>query len=190
MASICLGAIFLTGQSDRRSCGLSPDQQQTADMLQSLDIEVQPLNFPYQEQMAGYRKINILLASIANLHMYFQSRQEAFVSRYRPQFCRKISQHAFTLVLAGSCGLEILNNFQLSDEVKKRLLIFAYGPIARKRPDIRCTMVQGRRDRLSRYFFPQTDFSVDCGHMDYLQSPEVISLLKVTALRLKEEITG
>nr|MDU9046806.1 hypothetical protein [Candidatus Electrothrix aestuarii] len=188
MGTAGLGAIFLTGQSDKRSCSLIPAQEQTAEALRKLGLDVYPLNFPYQEQMAPYQKVPIIRASIANLHMYLQSRQEEFASKHRPQFCERISQHTFTLVLAGSCGLEIINNLCLSDEIKKKLHIFAYGPVARKQPDISCTLVQGRRDWLSKYFFSQVDLIVDCGHMDYLQSPEVLRVLKETALHLQEEI--
>ncbi|WPD23030.1 MAG: hypothetical protein SD837_00405 [Candidatus Electrothrix scaldis] len=185
-----LGAIFLTGQSDKRSCSLIPEQEQTAQALRKLGLDVYPLNFPYQEQMAPYRKVPLVWASIANLRMYLQSRQEEFASRYRPQLCERISQHTFTLVLAGSCGLEIINNICLSDEIKKKLHIFAYGPVARKQPDISCTLVQGRRDWLSKYFFSQVDVSVHCGHMDYLQCPEVLRALKETALQLQKETKG
>lgn len=186
METARLQAIFLTGQSDKRSCSLAPDQEQTAQVLGKLGLDVYPLNFPYQEQMAPYQKIPIIRASIANLRMYLQSRREEFANRYRPQFCERISQHAFTLVLAGSCGLEIINNLRLPDEIKKKLHIFAYGPVARKQPDISCTLVQGRRDWLSKYFFSRVDVVVNCGHMDYLQWPDVLRALKATVLRLQK----
>ena len=188
MGTAGLGAIFLTGQSDKRSCSLTPEQEQTAQALGKLGLDVYPLNFPYQEQMAPYQKVPLIRASIANLRMYLQSRRDEFTSRYRPQLCKRISQHPFTLVLAGSCGLEIINNMRLPDEIKKKLHIFAYGPVARKQPDISCTLVQGRRDWLSKYFFSQVDIVVNCGHMDYLQCPEVLRVLKETALHLQEEI--
>ncbi|MCW5202065.1 MAG: hypothetical protein QTN59_17240 [Candidatus Electrothrix communis] len=188
MGTARLGTIFLTGQSDKHSCSLTPDQQKTAHELRKLGVEVQPLNFPYQERMAPYRKINILLASMANLQMFFQSRRPEFTSKYRSRFCEKISEYALTLVLAGSCGLEIINNLRLPDDVKKKLHIFSYGPVARKMPDISCTLVQGRHDGLSKYFFSKVDFSVNCGHMGYLQSPEVMRVLHDTALKLQRKV--
>ena len=38
------------------------------------------------------------------------------------------------------------------------------------------TLVQGRRDWISRAWFPVVDHRVDCWHRDYLESPEVLAL--------------
>lgn len=185
-----IGAVFLTGQSDYRSCSLSPIQQKIEHELTRLDVEVQPLNFPYQEQMAPYREVNILFASLTNITIFFQSRRLSFAQRHRDQLCEISSQNAITLVLAGSCGLEIFNNLRLPNEVTKKMHIFAYGPVARKIPDSTFTFIQGKNDWLSKCFFSNVLNSVKCGHMDYLQSPEVLAILKCTVEKLRLETEG
>ena len=173
-----LGVAFLTGQSLPGSCELSPLQHQFAQQLIRKGVHLEPLNFPYREDMQPYRPSSLLSASFANICQYFCSRSRRFSDRYQQQLRLLFDKHPHTLILAGSCGLELLNNLDLPAEYQQRVHVLAYGPVARHRSGFPCTLVQGRRDWLSWYFFPQTDFIIDCGHMNYLYSPEFLAVVK------------
>ncbi len=94
-----------------------------------------------------------------------------------------------TLFLAGSCGLELFNNLALPADTLRRVTIFAYGPVARRRPGCACLLVQGRRDWFSRRYFRTVDARVNTGHMDYLANPEVAKLAVETVRRFATPTT-
>jgi hypothetical protein len=163
---------FLTGQSDPQGCALSPLQQRFIDALAApLAVD---RNFPYTAATPPFRRIPLWRASVANAHQYLDSRRLAFRRRHRPAVEALLARRERSLLLAGSCGLEFLVNLQLPRDLLDRLAVFAYGPVARRRPDCDCLLLQGYRDRLSRWYFPRVDLRVDSGHMDYLAQAEVL----------------
>ncbi len=168
--------IFLTGQSDPTRCALSPEQQAFLDAL-PLPAEAKlSLNFPYRADTPPWRHTHVLVGSVNNARQYARSRRPAFAAGYAPHVQRLIARARRTLILAGSCGLELFVNLQLPREALENVHIFAYGPAARRLPDCACVLVQGRRDWISRCWFRTVDHRVDCAHRDYLQSPEVLTL--------------
>lgn len=58
----------------------------------------------------------------------------------------------------------------------KRVSIFAFGPVARQRPHCQHFLVQGKQDWISRCWFQHVDKRINCGHMDYLEHPQLVSL--------------
>jgi hypothetical protein len=167
--------ILLTGQSDPRRCALSPLQQAFLD--RSVPCKVQVLtNFPYDSATAQYRATPLAIASIRNGWQYFRSRSGSFGMQHAKNIIGLIERRERTVFLAGSCGLELFNNFTLPSSLNGRVRLFAYGPVARRRPDCEHLLVGSRKDWLSRCFFPRPDHWVDCGHLDYLRSPAVQTL--------------
>ena len=170
---------FLTGQSRPPSTALSPAQ---AEFLAALPAPVESKatrNFPYPvHDPAGspFAAAPLLMASLRNTWQYAASRCSPFAAHHRPMVEEFLARADRTLLLVGSCGLELLNNLALPADTLRRVTIFAYGPVARWRPDCACLLVQGRRDWLSRQYFRTVDARVNAGHMDYLASPEVITL--------------
>ena len=81
-----------------------------------------------------------------------------------------------TVLLAGSCGLELLANLHLSDAELERLHIFAYGAVARTRPACETMAVCGSRDWIARAWRQPTDVIVDSSHLTYLETPHVLAL--------------
>lgn len=163
---------FLTGQSDPQGCALSPLQRRFIDALAApLAVD---RNFPYATDTPPFRKMPLWRASVANAQQYLGSRGVAFRRRHRPAVDALLARRERTLLLAGSCGLELLVNLHLPRDLLDRLAVFAYGPVARGRPDCDCLLLQGRRDRLSRWYFPQVDVHVAAGHMDYLAQASVL----------------
>jgi hypothetical protein len=166
---------LLTGPSDRLSWALSPQQQEFLDTLVPRDRQIAH-NFPYARNPPPYRRVPLLRASLSNARAYVQSRSAEFCAKYRAPISQEIARREATVLIAGSCGLEIFNNLRLPPELLRRTRLFAYGPVARRRPDCPHRLVGGRYDALSRWFFPRPDQAVDCSHLDYLSSPEVRDL--------------
>ena len=177
---------FLTGQSHPSRTALSPAQ---ARFLAALPAPVESKvtrNFPYPDQdPAGspFAPASLLMSSLRNTWQYFASRRPPFAMRHRLLVAALLARADRTLLLAGSCGLELFNNLALPFDVLQRVTIFAYGPVARQRPDCACLLVQGRRDWLSRRYFRSVDARVNAGHMDYLADPEVTTLAVETVRR-------
>jgi hypothetical protein len=185
VASPPVQVAFLTGQSDTARCALSPLQRAFLEALPLPASAKLTLNFPYHAETAPWRKVPLLAASISNARQYRASRHPEFAARHAPHVTRQLARAPRTLILAGSAGLELLANLRLPRETLDRVHVFAYGPVARRVPDCDCVLVQGRRDWISRWWFRTVDHQVDCTHLDYLQSPEVLEL----CLRTLEQLT-
>ena len=176
----------MTGQSHPRSAALSPSQ---AAFLAALPVPAATrvnLNFPYpfEAPVRPFTSTPLLSASLRNARQHFASRRPAFSERRRPAVEALLARADRTLFLMGSCGLELFNNLALPARALERVTIFAYGPVARRRPDGDCLLVQGRRDWISRSFFRRVDVQVDGGHLDYLGDPAVAALATETIRRL------
>ena len=177
---------FLTGQSNPSSAALSPTQ---AAFLAELPLPTTgkvSLNFPYSTGVGAqpFWPTPLLVASVHNARQHLASRRPAFAEKYRPLVAALLARAERTLFLAGSCGLELFNNLRLPESLLRRVTIFAYGPVARRRPDCACLLVQGRRDWISRQYFLRADAYVDAGHMNYLTCPAVLALARASVSRL------
>jgi hypothetical protein len=168
--------IFLTGQSDPSRCALSPEQQAFLDALPLPASAKLSLNFPYRPDTPPWRHTPVLVGSVNNARQYVRSRRPMFAADHAAHVQRLLARARRTLILTGSCGLELFVNLKLPREALDTVHIFAYGPAARRLPDCACVLVQGRRDWLSRFWFRTVDHRVDCAHRDYLRSPEVLRL--------------
>ena len=178
--------IFLTGQSDPSRCALSPEQQAFLDALPLPASAKLSLNFPYRTDTPSWRHTPVLVGSVNNARQYVRSRQPMFAADHAAHVQRLLARARRTLILAGSCGLELFVNLRLPREALDTVHVFAYGPAARRLPDCACVLVQGRRDWVSRVWFRTVDHRVDCGHRDYLQSPEV----RLLCLQLLRSLGG
>lgn len=163
---------FLTGQSEPRSCALSPVQRRFLDNL-AASVTVDG-NFPYAAPTREFRPTPLLRASFNNARQYLRSRRPEFRDAFRPAMDALLARSERTLLLAGSCGLELFNNLDLSRTQLECCAVFAYGPVARRRPDCDNRLLQGRYDALSRWYFPHVDIRVDAGHMGYLDNDSVL----------------
>lgn len=166
--------MFLTGQSDPRSCALSPGQQAFLDALPVPDEQKVSLNFPYDASLAPYRPVPLLLASARHAGLAVRRHTRAFRERYRPLVLRQLAAADRTTVLAGSIGLDLLTRLRLPEEALARIEVFAYGASGRLPLSCPTFRVAGRRDPLARWW--PADALVDAGHLDYLDSAEVLSL--------------
>jgi hypothetical protein len=167
---------FLTGQSNAACWALTPVQTAFLARLQRGNRQLHGCNFPYRPESPSYEPVPLLKASVHNSAQYLLSRRQTFSERHQAAVLDLLSRHPHTVLLAGSCGLELFNNLSLSSVWLNRVSVFAFGPVARRRPDCRHVLVQGRHDGISRMFFNSVHHQVDCGHMDYLQQEAVVTL--------------
>ncbi|HXU32817.1 MAG TPA: hypothetical protein VN851_19780 [Thermoanaerobaculia bacterium] len=170
---------FLTGQSNPGNAALSPLQQAFLEALPAPAEWKVPVNFPYPDIPQSFRKTPLPIASLNNLSLYLRSRRPAFAAAYRPAVLAQIDRAEKTFFLAGSSGLELLANLNLSPTALARLHVFAYGPVARRLPACNARIVQGH-DSISRLFFrvglPKAKIArVDCDHLSYLHHPSVLA---------------
>jgi hypothetical protein len=174
---------FLTGQSDPEGCALAPSQTAFLESLPAPPSAKLARNFPYWESTPPHRETGLLRASWNNGRQYAAARHPTFAARYRPDVLAMLERAERHVLLAGSCGLELLAALALPADVLARVHVFAYGPVARRRPSCDLLIVQGRRDWLSRAYFPAADARVDCGHLDYLECPAVRDLCRAFLAR-------
>jgi hypothetical protein len=167
---------FLTGQSNPDSWALSPAQTTFLSRLQREGRSLHAGNFPYVPAPPPHVATSLFKASFHNTAQYVLSRRASFAAQHQAGMVALLSRHPHTVLLAGSCGLELLANLRLSPAWLSRVSVFAYGPVARRVPACRHVMVQGSRDWLSNLYFNQPDHVVTCGHMDYLQQDVVLAL--------------
>lgn len=169
-----LQVAFLTGQSDPGCCALSPVQQDFLQRLRRPGRRLLALNFPYREDSPPHAPVPLLWASWRNAALYLRSRRPSFAEQYRGPVTALLARAPHTVLLAGSCGLELLANLQLPPAWLARVSVFAYGPVARSAPACRLLSVRGQGDWISRGLYRgRVDAQVRAGHMDYLQQDAV-----------------
>lgn len=171
-------ALFLTGQSHRQSCGLSPAQSNVANIIQQQGASISELNFPYNEQLTDFKLANIVQASVNNAQQFLICYNKRFTQQYSDKLIAQLQDHDKYLILAGSCGLHIFNHLTLPQTLLDKIHIIAYGPVAHKTAATKTQLIQGTQDWISKIFFKQVDLQVPCGHMDYLECELFIDYLK------------
>ncbi|TQK72966.1 MULTISPECIES: hypothetical protein [unclassified Nocardioides] len=184
-----LQVLHLTGQSDPRSCALSPVQDAFLDALPLAESAKVRLNFPYDDRLApplgpAWRPVPLWLGSLRHLVLFWRIRllRGRWARRHRPLVEARLRTADRTLVLAGSIGLDLLGRLSLPTEVLDRLTVVAYGAVATRPPACRTVRVGSRGDHLARWW--PHEVSVDAGHLDYLAAPELAALCRDLATEL------
>lgn len=181
---------FLTGQSDPGRNALSAEQSAFLDSLALPEGERLPLNFPWDHETAPHRDVSLAQATVANVAQFLGARRARFGARHRADLERLLARTEHLVLLAGSCGLELLRAIDPPREAWPRLHVFAYGPVAWARPEWHCHLVGGRRDPISRAFFTRPDTLVDADHMSYLREPVVRDEALAFLARVDARIRG
>lgn len=185
-----LQVLHLTGQSDPRSCALSPVQHAFLDALPLPESAKVRRNFPYDATPAPYREVPLWRASLHHLVLAVRIRLPGWSRRHGPPVERRLRAADRTLVLAGSIGLDLLGRLDLPRDLLDRLTVVAYGAVATRPPACRTIRVGSRRDHLARWW--PYDVEVAAGHLDYLAAPELAALCRGLVSELTEltELTG
>ncbi|UXA68701.1 hypothetical protein M0D46_16740 [Xanthomonas prunicola] len=168
---------FLTGQSDPSCCALSAEQVAFVRQLQGKGRQLVDCNYPYRRNSAPHRRTPLWRASVANARQYLAARNARVADADRARVHALLEQAPMTLLLAGSCGLQLLSALQLPDALRARLAVFAYGPVCHAPSAFgQLRVVQGRSDWISRALFGgRVDLRPACGHMAYLRNAEVLA---------------
>ncbi|APO94302.1 hypothetical protein [Xanthomonas vesicatoria] len=168
---------FLTGQSDPARCALSAEQLAFLHMLQGPGRRLLTCNYPYWLVSAPHRRIPLWRASLSNARQYLQARAGRVAEADRARVGALLQQAPMTVLLAGSCGLQVLTALQLPQALRARLAVFAYGPVCRAPATFsRLRVVQGQGDWISRALFDAAaELTPTCGHMDYLRDAAVLA---------------
>ena len=125
---------FLTGQSNPSCCALSPAQQTFGQALLAPGRVLHPRNFPYWPDTPAHQATPLWRASWYNTAHYLRSRRPDFAQRHAQDVLRLLADASHTVLLTGSCGLELLANLHLPPEASRQISVLAYGPVARRTP--------------------------------------------------------
>ena len=176
---------FLTGQSDPGRCALSPAQRRMLDQLAEAapDLDCAPHNFPWPAETPPWRAVPLLRASLANGRQWRAARRGSlspFGADAIAMAQSRLRDAPRTLLLAGSCGLSLLDALvaAFDNAERARVRVVAYGAVAPRWPQgIDGTALRGDRDRIARWFGPDdgpAPQSLACGHLDYLDHDAVV----------------
>lgn len=168
-------AAFITGHSVRGCTGLSREQRAFQENSAVPGEKWLRHNFPWHETFPFPDAAPLLTASWNNGWCFLSSRRPLFEEIHREAVVERFAALDAVILLAGSCGLELLNNLHLPGQTLDRIHVFAYGPVSRRRPaTASCLVVQGERDWISRGFHRRADRRYPCSHLGYLRSPETL----------------
>ena len=179
---------FMTGRSIRDNRQLSVEQRDCLSQLNRPGRKLIMSNFSYEQESlesSALREVGLLSASLNNSRDYITSRWPSFRKRYQAPFIDFLDLAHHTIIISGSCGLELFNNLHLPERLMNTTSIIAYGAVARKRPRCHHLLVQGDRDWISRIWFRRGDYQISCGHMDYLTNTRWLEILEQFIKRIE-----
>lgn len=168
-------AAYMTGHSIPGCAGLSFSQRQF--QAQSpIPIELwQAWNFPYHPTEAFPESYPLLAASWNNLMHFLTAQRRCFPRLYRDAVVECFSEYRKIILIAYSCGFELLRQLDLPPNLLSRIHVFACGPVSFGRPLVASLcIVQGKQDIFSRLFHRRVDYRCACGHLNYLESAETM----------------
>lgn len=176
---------FLTGLSNYGNNMLSPTQTQFLKQLNEKEENKIYRNFPYTNEQKIYKEPNIIYASLSNALQYFLSKT-SWIKKQTVCLKNILKEEDNLVLLVGSCGLEILKNMNLTQIEKDKIHIIVYGGVAKKIPNYQNTiLVQGKSDWIARLWIKKYDIMIVSNHMNYLDSPELLSIVNNYIEKLK-----
>ena len=180
----------MTGRSDPSHCRPSAVQAAFLDALASPGVRVLRTNFPWvPDDGALAAPVPLVRASLANARQYLGSRRESWRERHRPALERLAGRAPRTVLICGSCGLELLANLRARPATLDRLHVLALGPVARRRPAVReLVIVRGRDDRVSGRGLGAADHVVGTDHLGYLEDADSLSIARTMVARVVDEV--
>ncbi|CAD1793639.1 hypothetical protein QSH39_011265 [Xanthomonas arboricola pv. corylina] len=183
---------FLTGQSDPESCALSMQQQHFLQQLQGPGRRLIDCNYPYRSASPTYRHMPLWRASVSNARQYLAARAARVADADRTRVVALLEQAPTTVLLAGSCGLQLLTALQLPQALRTRLAVFAYGPVCNAPATFgHLRVVQGSGDWISRALCAGApDLMPACGHLHYLRDAAVLAECQAFIAQVEQPVQG
>jgi hypothetical protein len=171
--------VFVSGLSDPATCALTAEQQA---FLRALPVEEAAKvgwNFPFVACDGPRGSPPLWLAGWRNYRQFRAVSGEAYRRLGEPHW-RSLRESTDQLcVITLSCGLEIVNCFLDPERDAKHVRVIALGPVARRRPAVPHTLIQGRADWISRRYFRAADVTISAvDHMDYVTHPDVLTCVR------------
>ncbi|MEZ6015035.1 MAG: hypothetical protein R3F49_07980 [Planctomycetota bacterium] len=175
-----LRVVWISGASDPRACGLS-DAQAALLRACAADDSV-ATNFPF---VAGRpaREVPLWIASLSNLVQFLSASTPLFrwaAARHWRALCASSER---VLVIAGSCGAQLLRALERATPPGVEVRAIALGPVAWRAPACLEVALVGERDRIARPFVragggARVVSVPGVGHMDYLASELVLGAVR------------
>jgi len=168
--------VLLSGLSDPATCALSAVQRQFLAALRVPETWKVYWNFPYVPCPES-RPLPPPLwrASWHNLRQFVLASRQAYRRAARRHWEALRSSTEDLVVIALSCGLEIVNACLSDVGGCPRVRLVALGPVAWRIPRIPHVLIQGERDYISKVFFRKVDMVLPgVGHLAYFQHPRVL----------------
>ncbi|PPT44553.1 hypothetical protein XarbCFBP8132_00660 [Xanthomonas arboricola] len=183
---------FLTGQSDPESCALSMQQQHFLQQLQGPGRRLIDCNYPYRSASPTYRHMPLWRASVSNARQYLAARAARVADADRTRVVALLEQAPTTVLLAGSCGLQLLTALRLPQVLRTRLAVFAYGPVCNAPATFgQLCVIQGSGDWISRALFAGApDLMPACGHLHYLRDAAVLAECQAFIAQVEQAVQG
>ncbi|MEQ7894563.1 hypothetical protein [Xanthomonas arboricola] len=183
---------FLTGQSDPESCALSMQQQHFLQQLQGPGRRLIDSNYPYRLDSPPHRHMPLWRASVSNAHQYLAARAARVADADRTRVVALLEQAPTTVLLAGSCGLQLLTALRLPQVLRTRLAVFAYGPVCNAPATFgQLCVIQGSGDWISRALFAGApDLMPACGHLHYLRDAAVLAECQAFIAQVEQAVQG
>ncbi|KER84237.1 hypothetical protein [Xanthomonas arboricola] len=183
---------FLTGQSDPESCALSMQQQHFLQQLQGPGRRLIDSNYPYRLDSPPHRHMPLWRASVSNARQYLAARAARVANADRMRVVALLEQAPTTVLLAGSCGLQLLTALRLPQALRTRLAVFAYGPVCNAPATFgQLRVVQGNGDWISRALFAGApDLTPACGHLHYLRDAAVLAECQAFIAQVEQALQG
>jgi hypothetical protein len=171
-----LQVAFLTGPVPGQAPALSPEQRALlAALPHDPALRVVACDFPYgaDAEAAVWRRAPLWRASLRNVATYLRARSPGFAAAHAPAMLALLARAEHTLLLAGSCGLELLAGLRLPAPWLRRITVIAYGPVARRAAAAVAALhvASGTRDPMAWFYRLPADCAPRCGHLGYLADP-------------------
>ncbi len=176
--------LIVTGQSSSASCRLPNKQAAFVEKVlpRNINIETPLMGFPWQVDFfeARNKEPHILVASWRNaLQFAYASTNSRFRRGCANLVLPRISMGLDRkIILAASCGYQIVSAaFSEAKEINCKVLLITLGAVGfGKLQNHRITTchIRGKRDIISTIGSSiKPNLTVDCGHMDYWDHPEI-----------------
>lgn len=178
---------WLTGQNSFRHSTLSPHESEVLDELEAIGYAPLRCGFPFNADavVLPFRKEHVVPAAARCIGQYFAAgHSRAFAqeaARHLQPLLDLTDDHL--LLLVGSCGARMLTAayplLRVPDGLAVRVL--ALGPVGRLPAATAPRVLRGRWDVLSAALSRAPGRRVPCGHLGYLDCPEVRAEIRAFA---------
>ncbi len=176
-----LKVVLLSGLSDPQTTALSDGQTAFLAALDAPEEAKIYRNFPYVPCAERRKAPTLWLASWRNGVQFLAASRNPYRDAARAHWRALVDSTERLVVITLSCGTEIVNHCADETDAGRDIQVIALGPVARRRPELPHTLVQGARDYISKAFFRHADVELDgVHHLNYLDNEQVTELCSNT----------